>query len=188
MKRIVRDFVTLFNVLWYRDFPLAANVKETGSRAEWTTHIGICVRSAADLMGFFTHFEAGNRTDAVIKNTQDKAIANIEWEWTQPHKNTFNELDKLRASRASAEFSVLLTYSRSDHHDLNLERVRSAWSNCEEPLLLFLVRFDFSKGRQFSTLDTYLAQGGLLRKVRSQPALPWNLVGTGSALHTETST
>ncbi|KWD80580.1 hypothetical protein [Burkholderia ubonensis] len=184
MKRIVRDFVTLFNMLWYRDFPVAVNVKEMGSRAEWTTHIGICVRSAADLMGYFTHFEAGNRTDAVIKNAQNKGIANVEWEWTQPHKSTFNELDKLRASRDLAVFSVLITYSRSDHHELNLERIRSAWSNCEEPLLLFLVCFDFSKGRQFSTLDTYLAQRGIVRKLRSQPALPWNLTGTRWALTT----
>ena len=78
MKRITRDFITLFNKLWYRDFPLSENHKSIGSRAEWTTHIGICVRSCADLMGYFTHFEQGNRTDAIIKNNigNDKQYTN----------------------------------------------------------------------------------------------------------------
>jgi hypothetical protein len=68
MKDIARDFTTLFNVVWYRDFPLEYGVRELGRRAEWTTHIAVCVRSAADLLGYFTHFEAGTRTDAVIKD------------------------------------------------------------------------------------------------------------------------
>ncbi len=41
---------------------------ETKTGAGYATHIGICVRSAADLMGYFTHFEHGNRTDAIIKD------------------------------------------------------------------------------------------------------------------------
>jgi hypothetical protein len=78
MIRIAQDFSTLFNVLWYRDFPLVHEVKESGRRAEWTTHIAICVRSAADLLGYFTHFEAGTRTDAVIKDAEGNAVANVE--------------------------------------------------------------------------------------------------------------
>jgi hypothetical protein len=67
MKTLASDFCTLFNVLWYRDFPLAHSVKELGRRSEWTTHIAICVRSAADLLGYFTHFEE-EKVDAVIKD------------------------------------------------------------------------------------------------------------------------
>lgn len=174
MQDHVRDFATLFNMLWYRDFPIVAEGEERGSRAEWTTHIGICVRGAADLMGYFTRFEAGIRTDAVIKNVAGKAITNVEWEWTQPRHSGFNELRKLRDERSKAEFSVLITYSRDgEHHEENLRRIREAWSDCDEPLLLFLVRFESPRKREFGDLETYLIRHGKEELIRSQPALPW---------------
>ncbi|MBB2928540.1 hypothetical protein [Paraburkholderia silvatlantica] len=187
MKRTVRDFVTLFNAFWYRDFPVAANGKISGSRAEWTTHIGICVRSTADMMGYFTYFEAGNRTDAVIKDARDEpqAIANVEWEWTQPFSPGFNELEKLYERRAEVDFSVLVTYSRKEHHQQNLERIRAVWDHSEEPLLVFLVCFEFAGHRNFSKLETHIAQRGVLRKVREQPALPWMAKGTRWSLQVQ---
>ena len=108
MKRNARDFVTLFNRFWYRDFPLSEKHKRHGSRAEWTTHIGICARSSADLMGFFTHFEHGNRTDAVIKDNKQKDVAHIEWEWVQPSHENVDEVEKLYKTREAAEFSVFI--------------------------------------------------------------------------------
>jgi hypothetical protein len=178
MKRIVRDFVTLFNVLWYRDFPLAVDWKERGRSAEWTTHIAVCVRSAADLLGYFTHFEAGTRTDAVIKDANGRIVANVEWEWKQPYEDGFNELEKLQHARNDGDFSALVTYSRDEHHTSNMKCISDAWKNCDEPLLLFLVRYSWVVGREFDKLETYLVRKGRCKKLRAQPALPWNAEGT----------
>ncbi len=46
----------------------------------------------ADLMGYYTHFQSGMRTDAVIKNNVGEAIANVEWERKQPFKEDVNEI------------------------------------------------------------------------------------------------
>lgn len=178
MKQIASDFQTLFNVLWYRDFPLEYGVRELGQRAEWTTHIAICVRSAADLMGCFTHFEAGIRTDAVIKDATGRSIANIEWEWTQPRAKGFNELEKLRTGRKEVAFSALVTYSRDEHHLENLKILKQQWGKNEHLLLAFFIRYSFRKGRQFGDLETYSVKNAKVQRVRHQPALPWALKGT----------
>ena len=179
MKRITRDFITLFNKLWYRDFPLAQDHKDTGSRAEWTTHIGISVRACADLLGYFTHFEQGNRTDAVIRDNQGNDVAHIEWEWRQPIDEKFNELDKLAAVGSEADFSVLISYSRHDCHRQNISKIRKKWRKRKYPLVVILITFDYSKrARWFDTMETYHIQNGDLKKVRSQPALPWMIPGS----------
>ncbi len=146
MKRDARDFVTLFNRFWYRDFPLSEAHKTSGTRAEWTTHIGICVRSSADLMGYFTHFEQGNRTDAVIKDNQGNDIAHIEWEWAQPYSEKVNEIRKLYDARKTGNFSVLISYSRHDCHDSNVRAIKRQWRKASEPLLVILATFEFRKG------------------------------------------
>ncbi len=174
MHQLARDFTTLFNVLWYRDFPLERGVKELGKRAEWTTHIAVCVRTAADLLGYFTHFESGIRTDAVIKNASGTALANVEWEWKQPRHSDFNELEKLRSQCDGVRFSALITYSRDEHHGENLQKIRETWGNTGALLLAFLVCFSYQKGRQFGELETYAMQRGMLRRVRHQAALPWH--------------
>ena len=84
MKIITRDFISIFNAFWYRDFPLAKDFKEIGTRAEWTIHLGVCTRATSDLLGYFTYFESGGRTDAVIKDNNEETIANLEWEWKEP--------------------------------------------------------------------------------------------------------
>ncbi|MGF6551832.1 hypothetical protein [Paraburkholderia youngii] len=136
------------------------------------------------MMGYFTYFEAGNRTDAVIKDAslEPRPIANVEWEWTQPFRDNFNELQKLRDGRSDVEFSVLVTYSRDENHDQNLDKIRAVWSDSEEPLLAFLVCYAFAGQRNFGTLQTYIAQRGILRKIRTQPALPWKVPGARWAL------
>jgi len=184
MIRIAQDFATLFNVLWYRDFPLAYKVKEAGRRAEWTTHIAVCVRSAADLLGYFTHFEAGTRTDAVIKDATGQSIANVEWEWLQPSKSGFNEVEKLYAAKNSVKFSVLVTYSRDIHHDDNLRLLKKQWGKASELLLAFIVRYEFSRGRNFGDLETYRIQNGAVKRIRHQPALPWQRPDTRWATST----
>ncbi len=127
MKRDARDFVTLFNRFWYRDFPLSEHHKRSGSRAEWTTHIGICVRSSADLMGYFTHFEQGNRTDAVIKDNKQNDIFHIEWEWTQPFKENVNEVCQLYDARKETESSIFISYSQDTRHEENIKTIKKQW-------------------------------------------------------------
>lgn len=166
------------NTLWYRDFPLSEKHKNTGSRAEWTTHIGICVRSAADLLGLFTHFEQGNRTDAVIKNNIGKDIFHIEWEWKQPSCDTVNEIQKLKKSRDSTEVSVFFSYSNLKMHEKNLSVIEKQWGKQNHPLIIFLVTYDGVSTRWFSELQTYHLQNGKLKKLRSQPALPWWVKGS----------
>jgi hypothetical protein len=179
MIRRVKDFVTLFNAFWYRDFPLSETHKVNGSRAEWTTHIGNCVRSCADLMGFFTYFESGIRTDAIIKDNSGNDIAHIEWEWKQPFKDEVNEVQKLFSKKEIAEFSVFFSYSRIDHHQENLNRIQEQWKNSTYPLLVFLVTYLQEKnGRRFCLLETYHLQNGQTKKIRSQAALPWEVKGT----------
>lgn len=147
MKRIAKDFITLFNVLWYRDFPLTKEHKETASRAEWTTHIGFCARTASDLLGYFMYFEHGNRTDAVIKDNGEKVISNLEWEWYEPRKiEKVNEVRQLHETKENCELSVFISYSDNNFHEENLNAVRTQWGNSPEPLVLILVRFD-RKGR-----------------------------------------
>jgi len=85
------DFATLFQYFWHRDFPL--DISATGAkRTDWTIHIGVAVRSVADLMGLVTRFEARGRKDAVLRSTDGDEIA-VEWEWEGVWGN---ELDKLK--------------------------------------------------------------------------------------------
>ena len=179
MRRITRDFITLFNRFWYRDFPLSENHKRFGSRAEWTTHIGICVRSCADLMGYFTHFEQGNRTDAVIKDNSQCDIAHIEWEWHQAFLENVNEIQKLYESRKDCTFSVFISYSRHDHHEKNIRSIKRQWKKSKEPLIAILVTFDYhNRKRHFDKIETYEFVNGRSKKIRTQPALPWDIKGS----------
>ncbi|MDO3382464.1 hypothetical protein [Gilvimarinus algae] len=179
MRRITRDFITLFNVLWYRDFPLTKQHKETGSRAEWTTHIGICARSAADLMGYFTYFEHGNRTDAVIKDNREEVVANLEWEWKEPrYVDKVNEIQQLHKVKDKCKFSVFVSYSDNRHYEENIDCVFNQWGIASEPLVLIIIRFNRAGGRRlFDLMETHHIQNGSCRKVRSQPALPWETKG-----------
>jgi len=175
----ILDFVSLFNVFWYRDFPLSESYKILGSRAEWATHIGMTVRSCAELLGFFTYFETGTRTDAVIKDNRGRDIAHIEWEWGEPFSAQVNEIKKLYAQRKNTKFSVFLSYSRLDQHQENLDAIVQQWKKSGDPLLVFLVTFDLKdRKRWFYRLETHLFKNGRRKMIRSQPALPWDAEGT----------
>lgn len=178
MKRIERDIVALFNTLWYKDFPLSETRKSNSSRAEWTTHIGICVRSLSDLLGYFTHYEEGIRTDAIIKDNKERAIANIEWEWNQPFKEKVNEIKKLYKIRKTADISIFIGYCENKREKINLERIKKIWRCDDRKLVVFLIKFHREKSiRVFDTLDTYIFTKKI-KRARSQPALPWMLQGT----------
>jgi hypothetical protein len=178
MKRLTCDFTALFNAFWYRDFPISDDHKPFGSRAEWTIHIGICVRSCADLLGYFTHFEAGNRTDAVIRDNTGQDVVHVEWEWWNPRNEKVNEIEKLRSGSDNADLSVLITYSDLVFHDENLSAIRQQWGKSTRPLLVLLITYQKSGKRFFENLETHHVQNGTMKKLRSQPALPWNNTGT----------
>lgn len=178
MKIKTKDFITIFNAFWYRDFPLVKQLKEVGTRAEWTIHLGICTRSTADLLGYFTYFESGGRTDAVIKDNKEKIVANLEWEWKEArYREKVNEVRQLHESRQDCQFSVFVSYSDNRFHDENLRTVLEQWGNASEPLVLILIRFNLVSRRVFDSMETYHIQNGKVRKVRKQPALPWNSTG-----------
>jgi hypothetical protein len=179
----LHDFIVLFNAFWYRDFPLSESYKISGSRAEWTTHIGSCVKSCADMLGYLTYFESGIRTDAIIRDNFGNDIAHIEWEWWQPHLQKVNEIKKLFSEKKHAEFSVFFSYSRQGEdrtdHAKNLNSIEKQWGNSPHPLVVFLVTFRRqNNARQFYELETYVLQNGSMRKIRTQPALPWQKMGS----------
>ena len=173
------DFVTLFNAFWYRDFPISEQYKPWGSRVEWTTHFGLIVRACADAMGFFTYFESGGRTDAIIKDNQRNHIAHLEWEWTEAFSPKVNEIQKLLKQNDKTLFSVFISYSEDSLLEKNLQRIAEQWQNCPNPLLVFLVIFSKQGNRRdFKTLNTYLVRDGVPEPLRSQQALPWNVEGS----------
>ena len=181
MEDVIGDFVALFNAYWYRDFPLVRTHKEEASRAEWTTHIGVCVKACADLMGYFTCFEQGNRTDAIVKDREGKHVAHIEWEFVQPFRPGFNEARKLAKlrKRVRPRFSALVIYTTDKSYRENVDIVASQWGKTDHPLILFLITFDFkSKHRRLRDLETHIFLNGKIKKLRAQKALPWNVKGT----------
>src|SRR5262249_53976446 len=112
------DFATIFAHMWYRDFPLQRSLRDKAQRADWTTHIGIAVGSTADLLGLFTHFESGGRTDAVLRDTRG-AVAALEWEWAALHRgdSVITEFEKLKDRCAGEDhrgvrFAGLIGYAR----------------------------------------------------------------------------
>jgi len=174
MKRITRDFITLFNTLWYRDFPLSKDHKQTGSRAEWTTHIGICSRAVADLMGYFTYFEHGNRTDVVIKDNAENIITNIEFEWKEARDTEkVNEIRQLKEASDNCEFSVFIGYSDNRYYNENLNAIKKQWGKNSNPLVIILIRFNREGSRVFENMEVHHLQNSQLVKKRTQPALPW---------------
>jgi hypothetical protein len=182
MKRRERDLITLFNALWYRDFPVIPGHEELGKRAVWTTHIASIIKQCGDLMGLFTSFESGGRTAAVIQNSKRKAWAKIEWEWIQPKNDSVNEINKLAAAANAtdeAEAFVFIGYSRAESHAENLEKITRVWGDIKKPLVVILITFSYyAKRRHFEYLQTHYIKNGRHVKVRRQPALPWHVKGT----------
>jgi hypothetical protein len=177
VKRLMKDFVSIFNCMWYRDFPAPRD--EYVARSNWTIHIGVIIRECADLLGFHAAFESGNRTDAVIHRRGGTPVANIEWEWIQPFREKVNEVEKLLAGSADVEFSVFISYADERYLSQSLEKVESIWTRAETPLILFLITFEQDgKHRRFCELVTYLFANGGYKKLRAQPALPWEVSGS----------
>jgi hypothetical protein len=184
------DFATIFAHMWFRDFPLQHSTREKAQRADWTTHIGIAVRSTADLMGLFTCFESGGRTDAELRDIQG-VVAKLEWEWEALHTGKVNEFEKLKRacgepSEKRLRFAALVVYGRKDgDYDAKtnkvLERYQKEWTKDLPPLLLVVIHYDFIgkderlQRRQFQEMNFYKIAGGKQKLLRSQPANPWDV-------------
>jgi hypothetical protein len=191
----IHDFVTIYSQMWYRDFPLQRSFSERAQRADWTTHIGVAVRSTADLLGLFTRFESGGRTDAILRDNQDKAVALLEWEWTAIHREneTINEFEKLKGrclqrDLKGVHFAAYIGYFRSDtdyaaRSASKLSAYTKCWAKADlPPLLLVLVNFEWKGatkgGRKFTNLTVDRIKGGRKTRLRKQPAYPWEVPGS----------
>ena len=177
MKRIERDFITLFNCLWYQDFPVTADDGFVG-RANWTIHLGLVVRQCAKLMGAKALFEQGGRTDAILKYPDGQILSNVEWEWIESHKEKVEELKKLRQQVADSDvppaFSTFISYSTGANLPAAIEKAKELWAECNKPLIFFIITFERQSGsRVFAELQTHFFSRGRHKKVRTQPALPW---------------
>jgi hypothetical protein len=207
------DFATIFAHMWYRDFPLQHSLREKAQRADWTTHISIAVRSTADLMGLFTCFESGARTDALLRDNNKKVVAALEWEWAALHRGDtiINEFNKLKALCAKTEFqnlrfAGLIGYARegsprarADRADYGrlladvLEDYTKRWPAEGPPLLLALVHFENAgkaedhQRRKFTNLTLHKIAALSATLLRDQPACPWDVTGSRWAHETISS-
>lgn len=173
-----RDFIALFNALWFRDFPFIPGHEDISKRSMWTAHIGSVVKQCADLMGLFTCFETRGRTDAVIQKPHSRAIwAKIEWEWIQPFRPKVNEFEKLAAAADQAEVMIYVGYTEEDRHSESLERISKEWRSIDVPLVVFLITYQ-SRKRAFRRLQTYRFSRNRTKLLREQPALPWHVPDT----------
>ena len=190
MKRKERDFVSLFNAFWYRDFPITKERTEISRRALWTTHIASTIKKCADHLGLFTCFETGGKTDAVIEYADTQKWAKVEWEWIQPHDEKVNEINKLAESAKieDAETFIFVGYSNKSRIDENISAIQAHWGKTSKPLIVFLVTFSFeTKKREFELLRTYLFKDGAHKMLRKQKALPWDVKGTKWQAQTSSS-
>lgn len=177
MKRIERDFITLFNCLWYQDFPVTEGEGAVG-RANWTIHLGLVIRQCAKLMGAKAFFEQGGRTDAILKFPDGQVLSNVEWEWIESHKEKVEELIKLREQIANSEtppaFSTFVSYSTPANLAAAIDRAKELWAECSKPLIFFVITFERQRGsRVFAELQTHFISKGKHKRLRTQPALPW---------------
>jgi len=179
MRRRERDFVALFNALWYRGFPIASGLEALAKRADWTMHIGSVIKQCADLMGFFICFETGGRTDAVITKASGEVWAKIEWEWLQAYHSEVNEIKKLAEAATGAKRMVFIGYSKQSDHAKNITKIRKHWKNIQTPLIAFLITYRWTRGRRcFDRLETHYFRARVHRKIRDQFALPWDVKDT----------
>ncbi len=181
MKRRTRDFVSLFNAFWYRDFPITPDRIDISRRALWTTHIASTVKLAADHLGLYTCFETGGKTDAVIQDSESQVWSKIEWEWTPAKVESVNEIEKLANAKNDADVFFFVGYSRTDNdtHQQNIDSIAKQWGKIDKPLVVFLVTFSYSKKRRhFQELQTHVFEKGKHRLLRIQEALPWQVRGT----------
>ena len=175
LKRVERDFICLFNCLWYQDFPVIEG--EYINRSNWTIHVGLVMRECAKLMGARAFFEQGGRTDAVLRYPDTQILSYVEWEYIQADRQSVNELDKLLEKNNECYFSTFISYCQPKNLRAVLDKASQKWCNASNPLIFFLITYEPQpkKGRHFLELRTYVFSKGKHKQIRKQPALPWNI-------------
>lgn len=140
------DFNSLYNAFWYREFPVVNGPVNFAKRADWTTYIATSVRQIASMMGLFSCFESGGRTDAELQHADRKVWAKLEWEWDEPrdHKPDTGEVQKLALASGKADVCVFIGYSQVRHLEANLKLIKNSWSAVPNSLIVFLVTFEQS--------------------------------------------
>lgn len=175
------DFISLYNAFWYRDFPVVDGPIDFAKRADWTTHIATNVRQVASLMGLFSCFESGGRTDAELQHADRKVWAKMEWEWEEPrdHKPGSGEVEKLPSASDKADMFIFIGYSQNRYLEDNLALIEKALKGLKKPLLVILVTFT-KEGlwRYYHDLHTYSVDSSGVALVRKQPALPWQVANS----------
>jgi hypothetical protein len=180
------DFATLFQYFWHKDFPIDP-LSPGAKRTDWTIHIGIIVRSIADLIGLVARFEAGSRKDAVLRSKEGDEIA-IEWEWQGVWGN---ELEKLRTHKGWSpikgitkplKYGVLISYAHTSNINKDCKHIEEQWGTAPWPLLLILVDTEKTKkyrsGREFKNIQMFIFDKDGYRKIREAPAIPWHVERT----------
>lgn len=179
----LEDFATLFQYLWYRDFPID-QISTGAKRTDWTIHIGVVVRNLADIMGFVARFESGGRKDSVLRSRDGDEFA-VEWEWGGVWGN---ELGKLKFPRKiwkkEPRCAVLITYTHTRNIDKVYAHVAKNWEGAKWPLLLILIdvadvpRSKISSGVEFKNIQISVFDNNGRRELRKAPAFPWEVRGT----------
>jgi len=157
----------------------------TGARrSDWTIHIGLVVRSIADLMGLVTRFESGNRKDAVLRSARGDEIA-VEWEWNGAWGNELKKLKEHRAWNPEKDpnhllkYAVLVTYTHTPNIEKVYDHVRNEWDGSRWPLLLILIDLKESKKflsrKDFQYIKASMFDERGQRLLRDAPAFPWNV-------------
>jgi hypothetical protein len=186
----LEDFATLFQYLWYRDFPMDAKKAIGAGRVDWTIHIGAVVRRIADIMGLVTRFEEGGRKDAMLRSTDGDEIA-VEWEWGGVWGNELEKLEshivwsKDKERERLLKYAVLITYTHPPNIQKVYDHVMKEWEGTRWPLLLILINLIESKkypmGKEFKNIQmSIFSKGEKVERtvLRSAPAFPWEVTGT----------
>jgi len=180
------DFATLFQYLWYRDFPVSQSAVGA-RRSDWTIHIGLVVRGIADLLGFHARFESGHRKDAVLRSGEGDEIA-VEWEWGGAWGNELKKLKEHRGWTPTKDpdhllkYAVLITYTNTADIEKDYGHVTEKWEGARWPLLLILIDVEESKtflsGKEFKSIKMSIFDSCGQRDIRSAPAFPWKIGGS----------
>lgn len=111
MKRVERDFITLFNCLWYRDFPVS-EAHAIAGRADWTIHLGLVVRQCATLLGatpdgryFVVKGQLWRCSNPSLSDEERQYLVHDLMEARRAVKEAkaSNDADQLRSARAAVD-------------------------------------------------------------------------------------
>lgn len=112
------------------------------------THIASTVKMAADHLGLYTCFETGGKTDAVIQDSNARAWAKAEWEWTPAKVETVNEIEKLASAVKEADTFFFVGYAHRSHATQD-STPRAVWNHAGHPGHLTDVDRGSSKAGRF---------------------------------------